>query len=369
MTGTEFTHARILIVDDQPPNVAMLERLLRHAGYRELRSTSDPRQVFELYAAFHPDLILLDIHMPYLDGYEVMEQLTPELDREHYLPVLVLSGDLSPKARQRALAVGAKDFLNKPFEATEVLLRIRNLLETRFLYVQLQTQNETLEVKVRERTQDLEHAQIEILERLAMAAEFRDDATRQHVRRVGLLSVRIATVLGLPAAEVERIGLAAPLHDVGKIAIPDRLLLKLDRLTREEFEIMKTHTVVGARLLSGSHFAVLRLAEQIALTHHERWDGNGYSVGLRREEIPLVGRIVAVADVFDALTHERPYKRAWPLAEAIAEIEGQRGRQFDPDVVEAFRLLVDRRELAGDAEELDLAIGAPPEPRLANPGL
>jgi putative two-component system response regulator len=179
-------------------------------------------------------------------------------------------------------------------------------------------------------------AQVEILERLALAAEYRDDDTGEHTRRVGKTAAAIAATIGLAADEVELLRRAAPLHDVGKIAIPDAILRKPGRLTGEEFEEIKQHTVKGAAMLAGRGFPLLDLAERIALTHHERWDGHGYPHGLAGEAIPLAGRIVAVADVFDALTHERVYKEAWPVEQALEEIRTQAGRQFDPDVVEAF---------------------------------
>jgi putative two-component system response regulator len=249
---------------------------------------------------------------------------------------------MTPAARQEALSRGAKDFVSKPFHADEVLLRIRTLLETRFLYFQVQSQNQILEAKVRERTRELEAAQIEIIERLARAAEFRDDNTGQHTERVGQMAALLARQLGLPDPQVSLIRRAAPLHDVGKIGIPDAVLLKLGKLTLEEFELVKTHTTIGARILSGSRFGVLRLAEEIAFSHHERWDGDGY-VGIKQDQIPLAGRIVAVADVFDALTQKRPYKSAWPIVEAIAEIERQSTRQFDPEIVEAFLRVIEQQ--------------------------
>lgn len=196
-----------------------------------------------------------------------------------------------------------------------------------------------LEKRVRERTADLASSQIEILSRLARAAEFRDDDTGQHTQRVARTAALLAESLGLPAEQAVRIRQAAPLHDVGKIAISDRILLKPGRLSDEELVTMKTHATIGAALLSNGRSEIVQMAERIAGSHHERWDGRGYPQQLTGEQIPLEGRILALADVFDALTHERPYKKAWPVAEAVAEIARQRGRQFDPQVVEVFLTL------------------------------
>jgi putative two-component system response regulator len=341
MPGPSFKHARILIVDDDPANVDVLRRLLDRAGFSRVESTNDPRDAADLYVRFRPDLILLDLHMPHLDGLAVMDELN-QIAEASYLPILMLTGDKTQGARQEALSRGAKDFLNKPFQAEEVLLRIGTLLETRFLYLEIQSQNHILEAKVRDRTRELEAAQIEIIERLALAAEFRDDNTGQHTERVGQMAALIAKQAGLPDSQVSLIRRAAPLHDVGKIGIPDAILLKLGKLTSDEFALVKTHTTIGARILSGSRFPILRLAEEIAFNHHERWDGEGYA-NISGDAIPLAGRIVAVADVFDALTQQRPYKAAWPVGEAMAEIEQQRGRQFDPTLVDAFLRIVEPR--------------------------
>lgn len=339
-----FKHARILIVDDEPPNVDVLVRLLERAGFSRVESTNDPREASSLYVRLRPDLILLDLHMPHMDGLMVMDELNA-LAEASYLPILMLTGDMSPEARREALSRGAKDFVNKPFHSDEVLLRIRTLLETRFLYLEIQSQNQMLEAKVRERTRELESAQVEIIERLARAAEFRDDNTGQHTERVGQMAALLAREIGLSDSMVSLIRRAAPLHDVGKIGIPDAILLKLGKLTDDEFAQVKLHTTIGARILSGSRFSLLRLAEEIAFSHHERWDGSGYE-GMVGEAIPLPGRIVAIADVFDALTQKRPYKAAWPIADAIAEIERGRGKQFDPVLVDAFLRVVRRTPAA-----------------------
>jgi putative two-component system response regulator len=335
--------AKILIVDDQQANINLLEGILEAAGYTELVSVTDPREVASLFVRLQPDLVLLDLMMPHLDGFQVMEQLKPFISERAYLPILVLTADVTKEAKRQALAIGAKDFLTKPFDHTEVLLRIRNLLQTRHLHMRLLDHNRILEEKVlertsalRKRTSELEEAQVEMLERLAAAGEYRDDATGQHTRRVGDLSAHLAQALGLPDTLVEVIRRAAPLHDVGKIGTSDAILLKPGKLTPTEFEVMKRHTIIGARILSGGHSEMTQTAESIAMTHHERWDGSGYPQGLKGEAIPIAGRIVALVDVFDALTHERPYKEAWTVEEAVAEIRRQEARQFDPAVVEAF---------------------------------
>jgi putative two-component system response regulator len=348
MLSRAFRNARILIVDDESHNIDILRRILARAGFTRIESTTDSRDAKRLYVRHRPDLVLLDLHMPHLDGLGVMAQLA-EISEASYLPILILSADVTPEARRDALSRGAKDFVNKPFQADEILLRIKTLLETRLLYLQIQSQNQLLEAKVRERTRALEEAQIEIVERLAMAAEFRDDNTGQHTQRVGQMSALLARQLGMPDGQVSLIRRAAPLHDVGKIGVPDAILLKLGKLTEQEFAVVKTHTVIGARILSGGKFPLLRLAEEIAYSHHERWDGTGYA-SLSETDIPLPGRIVAVADVFDALTQQRPYKPAWPVTDAVAEIERQRGRQFDPGVVDAFlRVIEEQRRQAENA--------------------
>jgi putative two-component system response regulator len=343
MMSRAFRNARILIVDDEASNVEILRRILTRAGFSRIESTTDSREAKRLYVRHRPDLILLDLRMPNLDGFGVMAELA-EIAEASYLPILIVSADVTPEARRDALSRGAKDFVSKPFQPDEILLRINTLLETRLLYLQIQSQNQMLEAKVRERTRALEEAQIEIVERLAVAAEFRDDNTGQHTQRVGQMSALLARQLGLPDTQISLIRRAAPLHDVGKIGVPDAILLKMGKLTEQEFAIVKTHTVIGARILSGGKFPLLRLAEEIAFSHHERWDGTGYAE-ISKTDIPLAGRIVAVADVFDALTQQRPYKPAWPIGEAIAEIDRQRGQQFDPGVVDAFLRVIEEQQL------------------------
>jgi putative two-component system response regulator len=336
MTLHDPTRTRVLIVDDEQANIDVLTRMLKAAGYGSVRGTTDSTKAVPLLHEFDPDLILLDLTMPVMDGFAVLEKLAPLIPAESYLPILILTGDIRFEARQRALSSGAKDFLLKPFDMTEVLLRIRNLLETRFLYLLLQEQNQNLEVRVAARTRELEEARVEILQRLSDAAEYRDDDTGQHTKRVASLAVAIGRSLGLDHNTLELVRWSAPLHDVGKIGIPDSVLLKPGRLTESEMEVMKSHTTIGARILMGGQSPLVQMAESIALNHHEKWDGSGYPRKLSGDQIPLEARLVAVADVFDALTHARPYRAAWSIEDTRVEIQRGSGAHFDPRIVEIF---------------------------------
>jgi len=352
-----WREARILIVDDEEMNVRLLRQILEPAGYTHLASTTDSREVAALVQEFDPDLVLLDIKMPHLDGHQILERLRSASPSDSYLPVLVLTSDGSRENMRRALSSGAQDFLTKPLSPVEVRLRVRNLLQTRFLHRSLQHHNALLEQRVRERTADLlqrteelDDARIEILERLGRAAEFRDDVTGQHTRRVACNAALVAGLLGIADDDVELIRRAAPLHDIGKIGVPDGVLLKQGRLNPAEFEIMKSHTTIGAEILAGSAVPLLEVGREIAASHHEWWDGSGYPLGLARDAIPISGRVVAVADVFDALTHARPYKSAWMPEDAVAEIERTAAVHFDPEVARAFAQLWRDGQL-GDQQE------------------
>jgi putative two-component system response regulator len=331
--------SKILIVDDQEATVALLLSILRERGFIGLQNLTDSRLVLPLFAEFKPDLVLLDLRMPHVDGLSLLKQLRSRIPEGEYLPFLIITGDLSEQSKQTALTLGAKDFLTKPLRLGEAVLRIYNLLETRFLYLELQEQNRVLDERVRERTRELQLAHDQMLRHLALAADYRDDLTGLHAQRVGLLAALLAQTIGVPDAEVKLIRGAAPLHDLGKIGIPDHILLKAGKLTPEEFEIVKTHVAIGGRILSGSSFPLMKMAEQIARYHHEHWDGSGY-LSMKGDAIPLAARLTAIADTFDVLTHSRPYKSASTLEEVLAEIERERGRQFDPVLVDALLKLV-----------------------------
>jgi putative two-component system response regulator len=311
-------------------------QVLQRFGFSNLHGVCDGRAVLHAVLDFRPDIVLQDLHMPGVDGLALISEIMSLQGRRSYLPILVLTADSSREARDAALAAGARDFLTKPYDSGEVFLRVRNLIETRLLHLELQRQNAALSRSCEARTEELEVAKLEILERLARAADFRDESTHGHTTRVGELAARIATQLGLTEAEIEHIRIAARLHDIGKIGLSDSILMKPGPLGPAEFEAQEKHTLIGADILSGSRFPILKLAEEIALTHHESWDGTGYPRGLRGDDIPICGRIVAVADVFDALTHERAYKHAWRLDDAVEEIKLQSGVKFDPAVVDAF---------------------------------
>jgi putative two-component system response regulator len=331
----DLLSARILVVDDQPANVTLLERVLALEGYRDVQSFTDPREVAAAYAARRHDLILLDLNMPHLDGFQLMEQLKA-LEPDGYVPILVLTAQADRATRLKALSLGARDFLTKPFDRLEVVSRIRNMLEIRLLHNQIRDQNRLLEERVRERTRELFDTRLEIIRRLGRAAEYRDNETGLHIIRMSKYSALLAQAAGVNAEEAEMLLNASPMHDIGKIGIPDRILLKPGKLEPDEWEVMKTHTTIGAELLAGHASPLMQMASVIALTHHERWDGSGYPRGLAGEAIPLVGRIVALSDVFDALTSERPYKRAWSIDEARAYLAENAGRHFDPALVARF---------------------------------
>jgi len=335
---------RIVVAED-PDSAALLARILGAAGYDDVHVPADPLEVERLVEHDAADLVVLDLQLPQTDGFALLERVV-----HSHVPVLVLTADDSPTTRRRALGLGAKDFVTKPLDRVEVLLRVGNLLQTRRLQRALEDRNHDLQRWVRARTADLEDARRETLERLAAAAEYRDDDTQQHTKRVGRTAALLAKQLGLSADTVEHLRYAAPLHDVGKIGIPDAVWLKPGALTEHERKMLEQHTEMGARILSGSRSPILRLAEQIARTHHERFDGTGYPHGLAGDAIPLAGRITAVADVFDVLAHPRPHKKAWPLEQAVDEVLAQAGRQFDPEVVAAFRRL-DGRLLLDPVEE------------------
>jgi len=339
----EAQDAKILIVDGDRSVVGELERILSDAAYHRIESTTEPRETLYFCGRFQPDLLLLDLGVSDPAAEQILRDLA---EREADFPrpaVLGLSGSESAGTRVGLVEAGLQDLLRKPLDPVEVRLRVRHVLETR----RLRSEEGSEEARadrgaMEDLRQKAERAELSVLHILARLVEYRDFKTEQHAERVGELSARIATELGLSDDEVGHIRDAAPLHDVGMIVVPDRILLKSGQLDDDERKIMMTHATNGARILSASDLPVMQLARAIAYTHHERWDGSGYPRGLSGEDIPLHGRIVAVADAFEAITHDRPFREAESAEEAIAELRRERGRQFDPRIVDAALKVVER---------------------------
>lgn len=315
-----------------------IQRMLIAEGYRHVSYAAGGADAVSLCTHLLADLLLLDLQMDDIDGLGVIERLAPVLRRGR-LQIIVVTRERNTDARHRALDLGARDFILEPIDPTELHLRVRNALSTSSLESALMNRSEELADAVKSQFRQLTRARGEILRHLAIAAEFNDYDAGDHTGRVGLTSATLADAYGLPPDQVEMIAVAAPLHDVGKIGVPDSILLKPGPLSESERELMRTHTTIGAAILAGSEVPVLHMAEAIALCHHERCDGAGYPYGLTRTAIPIFARIVAIADVFDALTHARPYKPAWTVQDAVAEIRAQAGKQFDPQLVERFMRL------------------------------
>lgn len=335
--------AKILIVDDDEGILRLCEMILRTAGYFNIKTTPDPRGVLALFVEYDPDILILDIMMPHVDGLQLLELLQRTAPEGLSLPILVISALATPDNRHMALLRGAVDLVEKPFDAEDFALRVSNLLKIRLAFRDVKEKNHALYKELHDRTEELstyqlelKEAQLEVIARLARAGEQHDDDTGKHTLRVAVTSGLIAQGLGLDADQVEIIQRAAPLHDVGKIGVPDSILRKPGKLTEDEYRCMQQHCKIGSELLSGGRSEILQMAERIALSHHEKWNGGGYPRGLDGENIPIEGRILAVADVFDALTHERPYKKAWSIPDATEEIRRQAGQQFDPQVVDSF---------------------------------
>ena len=341
MSDFDVSAVKLLLIDDELHSLKLMGAILKQAGYEKITTTTDPRQAVQFYHEVKPDLIATDMRMPEMDGFEVMRQLADVIPAEEYLPILVITGELDAPTKHKALAEGAKDFLNKPVDATEVVLRIKNQLVTRQLHRQLRMHNEHLEAQVRLRTKVVEQTQLDLLNRLVLASEYRHDATGSHAWRVGRMAMLLAEIKGLPADQVDMIKKTAPLHDVGKVGLLDAVTLKTGPYDAADWEAMKQHTKIGWRLLSDSRAPLLMMACEIALTHHERWDGTGYH-RIKDVQIPLAGRIVALVDAFDIMTHPCSYKATMTLGEAKIEIETQAGKQFDPELSALFLKLIDR---------------------------
>ena len=332
----ELSTAKVLAIDDDPVTLKVKRHQFVQAGCPFFYGFSGASEALASIERIRPDVILVDLHMPQLDGFAVISRFAGDDEHHDFVPVIVLSEDTSNESRMHALKLGAADYVTKSTDFGELFLRVRNAIRMSLLSRQLRRQKEWLGQLLDRRTSELRDARRDILEMLALATEFRDEKTGGHTRRVADYSRAIAIEMGQSAHFCEALGSGALLHDVGKIGIPDSLLLKPGRLTEDEFEQVKDHTMIGAAILNGCDQLSLRMAREIALTHHERWDGTGYPNQLKGEDIPLCGRIVCVADAFDAMTTDRPYQAARSIAEALLELKRNAGSQFDPAVVKAF---------------------------------
>jgi putative two-component system response regulator len=320
--------ARILLIADDIDLLQPIERMVVEAGFGPLTIVGDPRRALSLFRDLKPDVVLLDLDMSGVHATSIIRQLSERAPAAEFLPIVVIAADASVEQKELLLSLGVCDFIDRKTGLTDLTVRLQNVLRIRDL-------TGALEQRVAARTALLRRTELELASRLAAVAELCDYGDATHVQRVGRTSALLAAELGLTHDEVQLIRHAAPLHDIGKIAIPEAILLKTDALTLDEWDVLKTHTTVGARLLTGSMSPVLQVAEEIALYHHESWDGTGYA-GIAGEDIPLVGRITAVADAFDALTHARPYRSAWPPSDAMDWMRTMRGQRFDPRVLDAL---------------------------------
>jgi len=331
----------ILIVDDQPVNLQVLEKRLSMADYPTM-SAINGKIALEMVEEKKPDLILLDVMMPELSGFEVCEILKGN-PKTQSIPIIFLTAKTEPEDIVKGFNMGAVDYVSKPFNHAELLSRIKT-------HTELKRLQDNLELAVAHRTKELNNAHDELkiahnqlqdahyetIKRLARAADYRDNETGMHILRMSHYSRILGKAIGMTDEDSNQLQHASAVHDIGKIGIPDAILLKPGKLDQEEFEMMKTHSVIGAKLLADIDSDLCRLAEIIALTHHEKWNGKGYPNGISGSDIPLEGRIVAVADVFDALTSVRPYKNAWPVEDAINLLIREKGQHFDPEIVDLF---------------------------------
>lgn len=329
----QLSEMLILIVDDNEANTDLLKWTLEEEGFDNLMTLNDSRDVKKTLKENEVDLLILDIRMPYLDGFEIMEMINRDFASMKFPIIVVTAEDTN---REKSLKLGATDFITKPFVNWEVILRINNALKNQYYFKNEETKAEELSKLVRERTAEIEETQKEVVRRLAKASEYRDNETGMHIIRMSNICRIIAEKMGCDKNYLELLLNASSLHDVGKIGIPDAILLKPGRLDPSEREIMETHVNIGFEVLSGHHSPLLIMAAEIALCHHEKWDGTGYPRKLKGENIPLSARISSLADVADALLSTRPYKEAWPVERVTEFILSEKGKHFDPEIVDIF---------------------------------
>ena len=363
MLSDEIRHSTVVVIDDITASLRLLESSVRAIGVQRIMAFSDSAVGLAWLQQNDWDLLLLDVDMPAPNGFDILRSLS---GREHNRMVVMVSALSDRESRCSSLKLGANDFISKPLDLPELLLRVRNQLQLSWASRQLKIERETLERKVVERTEQLSASYQSVIRSLSRAAQYKDDETGQHIIRIGESAALIATALGQPAEWVEHIRLAAPMHDVGKIGIPDHILLKPGAFSDLERKIMQRHTLIGHAILrDGEESALLGMAAEIALYHHERWDGTGYPHGLKGEEIPLSARVVALCDVYDALRSPRPYKEPWSKERAQAYIREQAGLYFDPALVDVlngmFQQIEDMQDSLADPLAQTASVGAEQE--------
>jgi putative two-component system response regulator len=331
----------ILVVDDLPENIELLEAHLVPLGYEIVKATNG-EEALEKLSGIQIDLMLLDVVMPGMDGFEVTRRVRQ--DKTHpLLPIILITALRETEDRVKGIDAGCDDFISKPVDRMELLARVRSLLKVKAYNDLMTNYQKELESEVVKRTKELKQAltrikeaSLETIYRLSIASEYRDEDTGVHIKRVSRYAAAIARYMGLDESTIESILYAAPMHDLGKIGIPDQILVKPSTLDDVEWEIMKQHTIIGAKILRGSDAEFISIAETIAQCHHEKWDGTGYPNGLKGKEIPISARITTIADVFDSLVSRRVYKKPYSLEKSFDIIREGVGSYFDPDVVEAF---------------------------------
>ncbi|MGM0452828.1 MAG: HD domain-containing phosphohydrolase [Thermodesulfobacteriota bacterium] len=354
----------VLIVDDEVPITEMISQALRRVGYK-CHTAHCGEEAIETMAREPVDVVITDIRMPGMSGVDLLKKIKSDYGAD----VIVMTGFTEDYNYESIITAGASDFIQKPISFRELIIRLKRVLRMRYLLIERDAINrelqenveklETYSVKLKNAHGELEYAYLDTINRLVAAAEYKDEDTGDHIVRMSRYSALVAEKLGLPAETVKLIRYASPMHDIGKIGIPDRILLKPERLTEDEFETIKSHTTIGAAILANSKAEVLKMACEIARSHHEKWNGQGYPNGLSKTDIPISGRIVCIADTFDALTSKRPYKSPYPIEVALDIIKAEREKQFDPDIVDAFVGNMDEihriRDEVGRADDISLA--------------
>jgi putative two-component system response regulator len=331
--GKMLKDSLIMVVDDDDAVCEVMNMAVKKAGYDCIMAPDGEEAYWRMMQEPVPDVVITDVDMPGMNGIELLKRIKTEYSAD----VIVMTGNVPGMSYAEIIRQGASDFVQKPVNPSEMVTRLSRVLKERSYRAEILNAHQ----KLMTAHEELQVSYLDSIHRLVLAAEYKDEDTGDHIIRIGRYSSLLAAQLGLPEKEVAKIGYAAPMHDIGKIGIPDQILLKPGRLTADEFEIMKTHTTIGAHILAQAKSEVIRCAQQIAISHHERWDGKGYPQGLGGDKIPLTGRIVALADTFDALTGRRPYKEPYPLEVTVDIMKKESGSQFDPELLDLFMENID----------------------------